>query len=182
MLKILVLLFIMFISNHALSSDNQKIIDKLQTINNLTFDFIQTINDKKESGKCILKYPKKIYCKYNNFQKKILVSNGKSLVIKNNNYYIYPLQKTPLALLLDKEYLISKINSSKARNVDDKYYNFKIIENDNEINVFFDQKTLNLVGWQIEDVYQNLNVTFISSVKINEEIDNNIFKLPKKDD
>ena len=180
MLKILVLLFIMFISNHALSSDNQKIIDKLQTINNLTFDFIQTINDKKESGKCILKYPKKIYCKYNNFKKKTLVSNGKSLVIKNNNYYIYPLQKTPLALLLDKEYLISKINSLKARNVDNKYYNFKIIENNNEINVFFDQKSLNLVGWQIEDVYQNLNVTFISSVKINEEIDNNIFKLPKK--
>ena len=127
-----------------------------------------------------MKYPKKIYCKYNNFQKKILVSNGKSLVIKNNNYYIYPIQKTPLALLLDKEYLISKINSLKARNVDNKYYNFKIIENNNEINVFFDQKSLNLVGWQIEDIYQNLNVTFISSVKINEEIDNNIFKLPKK--
>jgi outer membrane lipoprotein-sorting protein len=180
MLKILVIFFIIFISSHALSYDSQKIIDKLQTINNLTFNFIQTINDEKESGKCVLKYPKKIYCKYNNFQKKILVSNGKSLVIKNNNYYIYPIQKTPLALLLDKEYLISKINSLKARNVDNKYYNFKIIENNNEINVFFDQKSLNLVGWQIEDVYQNLNVTFISSVKINEEIDNNIFKLPKK--
>ena len=75
---------------------------------------------------------------------------------------------------------MSKINSLKARNLDNKYYNFKIIENNNEINIFFDQKSLNLVGWQIEDVYQNLNVTFISSVKINEEIDNNIFKLPKK--
>ena len=181
MLKILVFFFIIFISSHALSSDSQKIIDKLQTINNLTFNFIQTINDEKESGKCVLKYPKKIYCKYNNFQKKILVSNGKSLVIKNNNYYIYPIQKTPLALLLDKEYLMSKINSLKARNLDNKYYNFKIIENNNEINIFFDQKSLNLVGWQIEDVYQNLNVTFISSIKINQKIDNKIFELPKKD-
>jgi len=38
---------------------------------------------------------------------------------------------------------------------------------------------LNLIGWQTEDIYQNLSITFISSVKKNQEIDSKIFKLPK---
>jgi len=59
--------------------------------------------------------------------------------------------------------------------------NFKIIENENEINIFFDKKTYNLIGWQIEDIYQNLSITFISSVAINTKIDENIFVLPKLD-
>ena len=51
---------------------------------------------KSENGKCIIKYPKKIYCEYKNINKKIIVSNGKSLVIKNRNSgitYLYPLKK-----------------------------------------------------------------------------------------
>ena len=47
------------------------------------------------------------------------------------------------------------------------------------INLFFDKINLTLVGWQTEDVYQNLVVTFISSVKINQKIDDKIFTLPK---
>ena len=63
-----------------------------------------------------------------------------------------------------------------------KYLNYKILENNNEINIFFDKKNFNLVGWQIEDIYQNLSITFISSVKINQIISDKIFELPKKDD
>ena len=42
------------------------------------------------------KYPKKIYCKYETRFNKIVVSNGKSLVIKtnkNNQYFRYNLEK-----------------------------------------------------------------------------------------
>ena len=35
----------------------------------------------------------------------------------------------------------------------------------NEINVFFDNKTFNLIGWQTKDIYQNLNITYLSSIK-----------------
>ena len=156
----------------------------MRLINNLSFNFIQTINDKNENGKCIIKYPKKIWCEYNNSNKKIIVSNGKSLVIKNRNsgnYYIYPLSKTPLVFLLDKEYLISKMNILEPREIDSKYLKFEIFENDNVINMFFDKKSLFLVGWQTEDIYQNLAVTFISSVKTNNKINNKIFILPKND-
>ena len=59
-------------------------------------------------------------------------------------------------------------------------YKFTIIENDNEINIFFDNKTFNLIGWQTKDIYQNLNITFLSSIKKNQVIDKNLFKLPFK--
>ena len=67
----------------------------------------------------------------------------------------------------------------EPRNIDDKYLNFKIFENKNEINIFFEKKSLNLIGWQIEDIYQNLSVTFISSVKINQKINEKKFMLPQ---
>ena len=108
--------------------------------------------------------------------------HGKSLVIKNRNsgtYYIYPLKKTSLELLLDKKYLLSKINLIKPLDIDNKYLGFEIIEDNNGISIFFDKKTSQLIGWQTEDIYQNLIVTFISSVKINQKINDNIFILPK---
>ena len=184
MFKILIIFFMLNFYGPVLSSTKEKIISQMKFANNLSFNFVQSINDKKENGKCIIEYPKKIWCEYDNSNKKIIVSNGKSLVIKNRNsgsYYIYPLKKTPLEFLLNKEYLISKLNIVELREIDDKYLNFKFFENNNEINVFFDMKSLNLIGWQTEDIYQNLVITFISSVKINQKIDNKIFILPKND-
>jgi outer membrane lipoprotein-sorting protein len=182
MFKVLIIFFVFNLYNPAFSSIKEKLISQMKLTKNLSFDFIQTIDDKNENGNCVIKYPKKIRCEYNNINKKIIVSNGTSLVIKTVNtgsYYRYPLNKTPLIFLLDKEYLISKINTLDPRVIDNKYINFSIFENNNEINIFFDKKNLYLVGWQTEDIYQNLAVTFISSVKINRKINDKIFILPK---
>ena len=180
--KIIVIFLFFSFFNPLQAALKEQIILNLEKTNNLTFDFKQTINKKTEEGNCIIEYPKKIYCLYNNFNKKIMVSNGKSLVIKNqtnNQYYIYPLKKTPLELILDKNYLINQIKSLEGKIIDNKYFNFTLVKNGNKINIFFDNKTLNLIGWQTEDIYQNLVITFISNVKINQKIDKNIFKLPK---
>ena len=182
MLKVITILLFFSFCNLANSSTKDKIISQMKLTNNLSFNFKQTINDKSEDGKCIIEYPKKIFCEYANPSKKKIVSNGKSLVITTSNkgsYYRYPLNKTPLNFLLDKEYLISKIKELEPKNINSKYLNFKIFENNNEIDIFFDKKSLNLIGWQTEDVYQNLSITFISSIKINKEISNKIFKLPE---
>ena len=179
--KQLLIIFLLFFLSKANASYNEKIVFNLEKIDNLTFDFQQQIDGKEEKGNCILEYPKKIFCKYNKANKKILVSNGKSLVIKTNNqtgYYRYPLDKTPLNLILDKEFLISKIKNLDARVVDENYINYTILENDNEINIFFDKENLNLIGWQTLDIYQNLNVTFISNLKKNQNINQKIFDLP----
>ncbi|WP_415323358.1 LolA family protein [Candidatus Pelagibacter sp. Uisw_127] len=184
MFRVLIIFFILNFYNPVFSSTKEKIISQMQLTNNLSFNFIQTIDNKNENGKCIIEYPKKIWCEYDNSNKKIIVSNGKSLVIKTANkgsYYRYPLNKTPLVFLLDKKYLISKMNILIPREIDNKYLNFTFFENNIEINTFFDKKNLSLIGWQTEDIYQNLAITFISSVKINQKIDNKIFILPTID-
>ena len=172
-----ILIFFILVSNTK-ASDKDKIIEKLQNTENLNFKFEQNINGKIENGNCTIQYPKKIYCKYQK-NNKILVSNGKSLVIKTRtSFYRYPLNKTPLNLILDKNFLIEKIYNLKEKKLDKTHINFSIVENDNEINIFFDDKTFNLIGWQTKDIYQNVNVTYLSSIKINQQIDKNLFKLP----
>ena len=87
--------------------------------------------------------------------------------------------KTPLELILDKNFLINQIEKLEGRNVDDKYYNFTIINENNKINIYFNNKNYNLIGWQTEDIYQNLAITFISKIKTNQKINNKIFEIPK---
>jgi outer membrane lipoprotein-sorting protein len=173
----LILIFFTLLSNTQ-ASNKEKIIENLQNTISLNFQFEQNINGKIENGNCTIQYPKKIYCKYEK-KNKILVSNGKSLVIKTKvSFYRYPLNKTPLNLILDKNFLIEKIVNLKEKILDKTYINFEILENDSEINIFFDNKTFNLVGWQTKDIYQNINVTYLSSIKINQQVDKNLFKLP----
>ena len=181
MKKNFLILVLTLIFTDALASDKKKIIQNLNNIENLSFDFEQNINGKLESGNCTIQYPKKIFCKYNLGNKKILVSNGKSLVIKTlSSYYIYPIEKTPLSLILDKNYIIKKINESNKNFIDEKFINFKFIENENEVRIFFSKKNYNLVGWQTIDIYQNLSITYLSSISKNTKINKNIFKLPKQ--
>jgi outer membrane lipoprotein-sorting protein len=173
----IIYIFLILISN-ANASNKDKIIENLQNTKNLNFNFEQNINGKVEFGNCTIKYPKKIFCKYQK-NNKILVSNGKSLVIKTiTSFYRYPLNKTPLNSILDKNFLINKIFNLKENVLDKTYINFEIVDNDNKINIFFDSKTFNLVGWQTKDIYQNINVTYLSSIKINQQVDKNLFKLP----
>ena len=169
---------ILFSNTHA--DNKEKVIQKLQNTKNLVFEFEQNINGKIENGNCIIQYPKKIYCEYlkNN---KILVSNGKSLVIKTvSSFYRYPLKKTPLNLILDKKFLVEKIYNLKERKFNKTFINFIILENNNEINIFFDNKTFNLIGWQTKDIYQNINVTYFSSIQVNQKINKSLFKLPSQ--
>ena len=173
----LIIIFFTLLSNTQ-ASDKEKIIENLQNTISLNFQFEQNINGKIENGNCVIQYPKKIFCKYQK-KDKILVSNGKSLVIKTKvSFYRYPLDRTPLNLILDKNFIIKKIGNLKEKILDKIYINFEIVENDNEINIFFDKKTFNLVGWQTKDIYQNINVTYLSSIKINQLVDKNLFKLP----
>tara|TARA_B100001093_G_scaffold498212_1_gene546048 strand:+ start:99 stop:647 length:549 start_codon:yes stop_codon:yes gene_type:complete len=175
-----IIIFFLFIDN-SYANNKKNIITNLKDTKNINFDFEQNINGKIEKGNCIIEYPKKIFCEYYGKKDKILVSNGNSLVIKTiSSYYLYPLEKTPLNLILDKNYLINKIYNLEERIIDESFINFKINENDNEINVFFDNRSFNLVGWQTKDIYQNLSITFLSSVKKNETINKNLFKLPSR--
>jgi outer membrane lipoprotein-sorting protein len=88
---LIIYIFFILISN-VQASNKDKIIENLKNTKNLNFNFEQNVNGKVENGNCTIKYPKKIYCKYQK-NNKIIVSNGKSLVIKTKtSFYRYPLK------------------------------------------------------------------------------------------
>ena len=179
MVKYIVIIFFLAFITNGYSNNKEEIIKNLNNTKNLDFNFEQNINGKIENGNCTIEYPKKIFCEYAKSNNKILVSNGKSLVIKTiTSYYRYPLDKTPLNFILNKEFLINKINLLEERIVDGSLINYTIKENDIEINVFFNKENYDLIGWQNTDVYQNFNITFLSSIRKNRILTKNIFKLP----
>ena len=162
MLRYFITIFFLVLITNSNASNKEKIIQNLNSTKNLDFNFEQNINGKIENGNCTIEYPKKIFCEYAKSNNKILVSNGKSLVIKTiSSYYRYPLKKTPLNFILDKDFLIGKINVLEERIVDKSFINYTIKENDIEINIFFNKETYDLIGWQNIDVYQNFNITFL---------------------
>ena len=129
MKKILLIFFIINSNNLGFGSIKENIINNLQYIDNLSFNFEQNINGKIEKGNCIIEYPKKIFCNYDNTNNKILVSDGRSLVIKtkSGSHYSYSLKKTPLNYILDKNFLINEIQNLEEKIIDNKFINFKIL-------------------------------------------------------
>ena len=179
MLKLYLIIIFFVLTFNSNAEIKEKIIQNLKNTKNLDFRFEQNVNGKIENGYCTIEYPKKIFCEYARSNNKILVSNGKSLVVKTiSSYYRYPLEKTPLNVILDKNILINKIKSLKERTIDNNLINFTILENNNEISVFFDKKTYDLIGWQNTDMYQNFNITFLSSIRKNRVLSKNLFNIP----
>ena len=182
MLKYFAIFFFLNLITSANANYKEKIIDTLKNTNNINFNFEQNINGKIETGNCIIEYPKKIYCEYND-KKKILVSDGKNLVIQNlnnNQLYIYPIKRTAFNLILNKNFLIEKIKHTKGDIVDNKYFRFKFVEGDYQINIFFDINSNNIIGWQNIDIYQNLVITYLFNLEKNVQIQKNQFKLPEQ--
>ena len=178
MLRYILLIFLISILTEANANNKDHIIEKLKNTLNLNFDFEQNINGKIEFGNCTIQYPKKMFCEYDK-KNKVIVSNGKSLVIKSiSSYYRYSLDKTPLNFILDKNFLINKINNLDGENINNSLIKFTLKEGDQLIEVFFDKRNYNLIGWQTKDIYQNTAVTLLYSVKSNQEIDEKIFKTP----
>jgi len=179
MLRYFLIFFLFTGTSYSNAEIKYKIVQNLKDTENLNFSFEQNVNGNIENGICTIEYPKKIFCEYAKNKNKILVSNGKSLVIKTRtSYYRYPLKKTALNLILDKNFLINKIYDLEERVIDNSLINFTIIDGDNEINIFFDKQTYDLIGWQNTDIYQNFNITFISSIRKNRVLSKNLFKIP----
>ena len=178
MLRLVFLMFLISLSNEVSANNKDQIINKLKDTLNLNFEFEQNINGTIEFGSCIIQYPKKMFCAYNK-KNKVIVSNGKSLVIKStSSYYRYPLDKTPLNFILDKNFLLKKISELNEENINNSLIKFSIKEDNQSIEIFFDINDYNLIGWQTKDVYQNTAVTLLYSVKSNQIVDEKIFKTP----
>tara|TARA_B100001250_G_scaffold219927_1_gene188663 strand:- start:1316 stop:1876 length:561 start_codon:yes stop_codon:yes gene_type:complete len=183
MIKIIFFFFIILNLQIAKASPNIEIAKNFKKINSLKFNFVQKIdNNNIEKGECIILYPKKIFCSYEDIYNKILVSNGKSLIINSDkikNYYRYPLDKTPLNLILDKKFVISKIYDLKEDLAYPFFYVFDVDYENVSIKVFFDKNNLDIIGWETRDIYQNIIQTFISDIQKNIKVDSKIFAIQR---
>ena len=179
-MRYIIFILIFFYPINIFASSKELIKNKLNETDNISFKFIQKIGKKTERGDCIISYPKKILCKYDDLYNKILVSNGRSLVInskKINNYLRYQLKDTPLNLILDKKFLLDKLDQVETIKENDETFSFKITHNNNLLNIFFDKINYKIKGWTTTDIYLNKVETKLSNVETNIMINERIFRV-----
>ena len=90
---------------------------------------------------------------------------------------MYKLENTPLKILLDKIYLIEKMNEKDNFGESENNFYFDINYEDNNIMVFFDKVNLGIKGWITTDIYQNTVETKIDGLQTNQLIDEDIFDI-----
>ena len=179
-MKYLIFILIFFYPLNIFASSKQLIKNKLEETDNISLKFIQKIGKKTEQGECIISYSKKILCKYDDIYNKILVSNGKSLVInskKITNYLRYQLKDTPLNLILDKKFLLDKLDNIEIIRENEETFSFEIIHNNNLLNIFFDKDSYDIKGWTTTDVYLNTVETKLLDIETNKMIDKKLFRV-----
>ncbi len=174
----LILLFTSFSFNLS-ANEKDQIITQLNNLNSIEFTFNQLVNEKLETGSCLLEFPGKLKCEYFDNKQKELVINNKRLAItqkKYNKTYYYPLSKSPFLNILYKDKLLEIVKSGKLELTEQI---IKLIYlSENKITVIFDKKTLDLKGWKIIDQYNN-NINFsLNIVSKNDSYKKGTFKIP----
>jgi len=180
-------IFIYSFSINSVWADLQKdLINKLTGTKTLSFDFRQQIADQEEIGKCFIKYPLLMRCNYQNLKQKIVISNGKTVAIIKKKYkkiYYYPIKSTPLFFILRKEKIINLIRTSLPIEIDKNLVKFEFIaKNKNKVKILFDKTSLDFRGWETIDAYSNIVIFEINDLKINHQIIDSFFKIPREED
>ena len=168
-------------NREVLAKKKKKIISKINETNSINFNFEQITNTKVEKGYCYLYFPGKLKCYYDDNKKKELVINNNKLAITQKRYnktYHYPISNSPFVKILDKKFLINLIKISDLKLDNGKFYLVNTDENNQRISIFFDKKSLNLLGWELKDQYNNNIIFFIKISSVNKNFDQSEFKIP----
>ena len=107
---------------NAKATEKDKIIENLIKINSIKFNFTQITNDITENGNCLIVYPKKMRCLYEEEDKEIIVNDDYLFLInkRENKNYNYNIKDTPLGVMLDKDSIIEKLSKVEKFNKTDK--------------------------------------------------------------
>ena len=182
---LLTILSYLFFTTISLANFQENLINKYKKINTLSFDFTQKVGDKTEFGNCYIKYPLLMKCEYPKKKKSIIANNKRFAVIKRRHkkIYQYSLKKTPLFFLLNKESILNIIKNYEPTLTNLDQIEYKLSDNNsNEISIFFDKNSLELLGWKTIDSYSNQVDFIIKNIKTNVLIENKIFEIPKEED
>ena len=176
----------LFLISIAFADLQKNLINKLTATQTLSFNFKQKIADKEEIGNCFIKYPLLMKCNYQNLKQKTIISNGKKVAVIKKKYkkiYSYPIKSTPLFFILKKEKIINLIRKTQPTEVNSSLIKFEFVDKkNNKVKIFFDKNSLEFKGWETKDAYSN-NVSFIiDNLKVNDQIMDDFFKIPKEED
>ena len=175
----IVLTMLIFFCANSKGSEKDRIIENLKKINSIKFNFTQITNDVTENGNCLIVYPKKMRCVYDE-DKEIIVNDDYLFLInkKEDKNYNYNIKDTPLGVMLDKENIIEKLsNVEKFNKIDKNIIAIIDINSQESIEIYFNTKEMNITGWKIKN-YDKSSLEFLMkniSININT---NEKFEIP----
>jgi outer membrane lipoprotein-sorting protein len=175
-----VLTMLLFFCNQLNASEKIKIIENLSKINSLQFNFTQLSSDGQENGSCILIYPKKMRCIYDEQKKEIIVNDDYLYLInkEENKNYNYSIKDTPLGIMLDKESLIEKLSNIEKFNMSNKFIITTVdISSSESVDIYFDNKNLTILGWRIKNYDKSTLEFMMRNIKVNVNSDEK-FQIP----
>jgi outer membrane lipoprotein-sorting protein len=175
-----VLTVLLLFYNRLNASEENKIIENLKKINSLQFNFTQLSSDGQENGSCILIYPKKMRCIYEDQKKEIIIKDDYLYLInkEENKNYNYSIKNTPLGVMLDKESLIEKLSNIKKFNISNNFIIVTVdISSTESVDIYFELKNFTILGWKIKNYDKSTLEFMMKNIKVNVNSDEK-FQIP----
>ena len=146
----------------------------------MKFNFEQKSTKETLKGNCLMVFPKKLKCIYDDKNQQEIIISNKRLSITQKRYnksYFYPLSNSPFINILDKEGLINLVNDGQIINEEE----YIVIKSSSEIeaDLFFEKSSYVLKGWKIKDQFDNDIIFLIDEVKLNDDIAASTFRHPE---
>jgi outer membrane lipoprotein-sorting protein len=168
----------------APSATAQAIADHFARIRTMTGEFVQ-FGPKGDQlgGKFFIARPGKIRFNYDGSSGFRVISDGDSVLLENpkmKTMDLYPLSKTPLALLLAERIDLSGNRVRSVKEEDDQtviQLADKSVFGNSRITMMFDPKTYDLRQWTITDAQGKDTTVMIFNVKQGVPIDNKLFAI-----
>ena len=175
-----VLTVLLFFCNQLNASEKNKIIENLKKINSLQFNFTQLSSDGQENGSCILIYPKKMRCIYDEQKKEIIINDDYLYLIdkEGNKNYNYSIKDTPLGVMLDKKSLIEKLSNIEKFNITNNFIIATVDVSFNErVDIYFEPKNFTILGWRIKNYDKSTLEFMMKNIIVNVNSDEK-FQIP----
>ena len=163
----------------------QKLADHFSSVKTMTGEFIQFgPNGEQTGGKFFIDRPGKLRFNYEAPSSVRVIADGKAVVIGNRKlktWDIYPLDKTPLKLLLSERIDLSGETVRSVKEEPDLttiVLGNKSIFGDSTISLMFDPKTFELRQWTIRDAQGKDTSVMIFNVQTGVKFAKNVFQVP----
>lgn len=174
----------------ALANEKERAVKEItnhfSSVPTMTGEFIQFgPSGEQTGGKFFIHRPGKIRFEYEDPSPLMVVSNGRTLGVRNKKlktWQFIPLRKTPLSLLLSKEI---KVTDKSVRSVEAGQDVTRVVMGDrnlfgdSEITLLFDPNSYDLRQWTIKDNQGKETSVMIFNVEKNVKISKKMFQLKK---